>query len=50
MQHPPTPTRPNEKSHSLFPSNPPLTVEAVPSPPFLKIWLEAQPPPIEKVG
>ena len=35
-----------EKSHRLFPSNPPLTVEVLlspPPPPFLKIWLEAQP-------
>ena len=38
---------PPEKSHPLFPSNPPLKVEILSSPPpsFLKIWLEAQPPP-----
>ena len=30
----------------LFPSNPPLKIEILSSPcaPFLKIWLEAQPP------
>ena len=39
----------SEKSHPLFPRNPPLKVEALstppppppPPPPFLKIWLEA---------
>ena len=39
---PPTPTP--KKSHPLFPSNPPLNVEVLSSPPFLKTWLEAQPP------
>ena len=39
---------PPEKSHPLFPSNPPLKVEVLPSPPFLKIWLEAQAPPLMK--
>ena len=36
----------------LFPSNPPLKVEVLSSPPpFLKIWLEAQPPPpLQKGG
>ena len=35
-----------EKSHPLFPSNPPLS-----SPSFLKIWLEVEPlPPAEKGG
>ena len=29
----------------LFPSNPSLKVEVLSSPPFLKIWLEAQTPP-----
>ena len=35
----------------LFPSNPPLKVEVLSSPPpFLKIWLEAQPPPLAERG
>ena len=29
---------------------PPLKVEVLSSPPFLKIWLEAQPPPAERQG
>ena len=35
-----------EKSHPspLFPRNPPLKVEVLSSPPFWKIWLEAQSP------
>ena len=49
---------PPEKSHPLFPSNPPLKVEVLSSsPPFwklgLKIWLEVQPPsppPAERGG
>ena len=52
-----TATPPTEKSHPLFPSNPPIKVEVLlslpPSPPhFLKIWLEAQhpPPPPEERG
>ena len=40
-----TPPPPPEKSHPLFPSNPSLKVEVLSSPPFLKIWLEAQTPP-----
>ena len=36
---------PPEKSCPLLPSNPPLKVEFLSSPPFLKIWLEAQPLP-----
>ena len=32
------------KVTSLFPSKPPLKVEVLSSPPFLKIWLEVQPP------
>ena len=32
------------ESHPLFPSNPPVEVEVLSSPPFLKIWLEVQPP------
>ena len=47
MQHPPPPPL-TEKSHSLFPSNPPLKAEVLPSSPFLKIWLGAQPPSLEK--
>ena len=35
---------PPKKSHLLFPSNLPLKVEVLSSPPFLKIWLEVQPP------
>ena len=42
---------PPEKSHPLFPSNPPLKAEVLSSPPFLKTWLEAQPPsPLQKGG
>ena len=42
-----------EKSHPLFPSNPPLKDEVLSKPPFLKIWLEVQPstphpPPAER--
>ena len=38
------PPSPLEKSHPLFPSNPPLKVEVLSSPPlFLKIWFEVQP-------
>ena len=47
--HPPTPTLP-EKSHPLFPTNPPLKVLVLSSPLFLKIWLEAQPLPLQKGG
>ena len=42
-----------EKSHPLFPGNPPLKIEVLssPPPPFSKIWLEAQPPsPAERGG
>ena len=40
---------PSEKSHPLFPSNPPLKIEVLSSPLFLKIWLETQtPPPLQK--
>ena len=35
----------SEKSHSLSLRNPPLKVEVLSSHPFLKIWLEVQPPP-----
>ena len=35
---------PLKKVTDLFPSNPPLKVEVLSSPSFLKIWLEAQPP------
>ena len=42
---------PPKKSHLLFPSNLPLKVEVLSSPPFLKIWLEVQlPPPIAERG
>ena len=34
-----------KKSPPLFPSKPRLKVEVLSSPHFLKIWLEAQPPP-----
>ena len=40
-----------EKSHPLFPSNPPLKDEVLSKPPFLKIWPEVQPstpPPAER--
>ena len=40
LQLPPHP----EKSHPLFPGNFPLKVEVPSSSPFLKIWLEVQPP------
>ena len=36
---------PPEKSHPPLSQRPPLKVEVLSSPPFLKIWLEAQPPP-----
>ena len=39
--HPPPP----QKSHTVFPSNPPLKAEVLSSPPFLKIWLGARTPP-----
>ena len=40
-----------EKSHPLFPSNPPLKVEVLSSHPSLKIWLEAHtPPPLPERG
>ena len=47
-----TPLPPPEKSHSHFPSNPPLKVEVLSSPPFLKTWLEDQTPssPLQKEG
>ena len=35
---------PLKKVAPLFPSNPTLKVKVLPSPPFLKIWLEVQPP------
>ena len=40
------------KKVTLFPSNPPVKVEVLSSLPFLKIWLEAQPPlfPLKKGG
>ena len=41
---------PPEKSHPLFSSNPSVQVEVLSSTPFLKIWLEAQPPPAEMRG
>ena len=44
---------PHEKSHPLFPSNPPLKVEVLSSPLFEnKIWLEAHPHPLplQKAG
>ena len=42
---------PLKKVTDLFPSNPPLKVEVLSSPSFLKIWLEVQPlPPAEKGG
>ena len=43
---------PPEKSHPLFPNKPPLKVEVLSSPtPFLKIWLEVQPPlPLAESG
>ena len=39
------PPPPLKKVTHLFPSNPPLKVEVLPSPHFLKTWLEAQTPP-----
>ena len=45
------PPSPLEKSHPLFPSNPPLKVEVLSSPPlFLKIWFEVQPLPSQQKG
>ena len=43
---------PPEKSHPPLSQRPPLKVEVLSSPPFLKIWLEAQPPPpsTERMG
>ena len=41
---------PPEKSHSLSLRNPPLKVEVLSSHPFLKIWLEVQPPPPQHKG
>ena len=43
---------PLKKVTPLFPSNPPLEIEILSSPPLLKIWLEAQlpPPPGRKGG
>ena len=42
---------PPEKNYPLFPSNLPLKVEVLSSPFFLKVWLEAQPPPpLQKGG
>ena len=38
---PPSP----QKSHPPLSQQPPLKVEVLSSPPFFKIWLEAQPPP-----
>ena len=44
--------QPPEKCHPLFPSNPPLKDEVLPSLSFFKIWLEAQPlsTPAERRG
>ena len=40
-----------EKSHPALSQQPPLKVEVLSSPPpFSKIWLEAQPPPLQKGG
>ena len=41
LQPPPSP----KKGDPIFPSNPLLKVEVLSSPPFMKMWLEAQPPP-----
>ena len=41
--NPPPPPFPPEKRRPLFPSNSPLKVEFLSSPPFLKIRLEVQP-------
>ena len=41
---------PPGKSHLLFPSSPPLKFEVLSSPPFLKIWLEIQPPKYKDGG
>ena len=41
---------PPEKIHPLFPSNPPLKVEVQTNLPFLKIWLEAHPSPLQNRG
>ena len=41
---------PPEKNYPLFPSNLPLKVEVLSSPFFLKVWLEAQPPPPMQKG
>ena len=46
---PSTPHLLKKKFSPLFPSNPPLKVEVLSSPLFLKIWLEVQSPlPAEK--
>ena len=49
---PPVPPRPppREKSHPPLSQQPPLKVEVLSNPPFLKIWLEAQPPLQKKKG
>ena len=41
---------PVKKVNPLFPSNQPLKIEVLSSPPnpLLKIWLETQSPPVEK--
>ena len=41
---------PLKKVTPLFPSNPHLKTEVLSSPPFLKIWLETQPPAAERRG
>ena len=48
--HNPPPPFPPEKRRPLFPSNSPLKVEFLSSPPFLKIRLEVQPSPSSKNG
>ena len=41
---------PPEKSHPPLSQQPPLKVEVLSSPSFLKIWLEVQPSPPQQKG
>ena len=47
--HPPSPP---EKSHPPLSQQPPLKFEVLssPPPPFFKIWLKVEPPPLQKGG
>ena len=44
------PSPPLKKVNPLFPTNPLIKIKVLSSPPFLKIWLEVQPPPPQKGG